>query len=165
LGKGKGNKTGGRDFKPGKPGGGRPALPPEIKEARKLNQFEVEMSLSNHLRMNRAEISRVIKDPDSRMLDILVASIIAKAVQTGDAARLDFILNRTIGKVKEQIEITDSRVEIQLAYNPKGVLTDGQTAQGKSAITTARTIDVAISNQGTGESMASSVQVRRQGDA
>jgi hypothetical protein len=163
LGKGKGNKTGGRDFKRGNPGGGRPLLPTEIKEARKLNKYDVEMSLTNHLRMNREQIATVIKNPESNMLDILVASIIAKAVQTGDQQRLDFILNRTIGKVVDTIEVADNRVSIALAYNPKErILGHGTTKEISS-----RTIDVDArdSCEGPGESMASPLQVGRKADA
>lgn len=162
MGKGKGNKTGGRDFKPGNPGGGRPLLPEEIKEARKLNKYDVEMSLTNHLRMTRDQIATVIKDPESKMLDILVASIIAKAVQTGDQQRLDFILNRTIGKVSDHIEISDNRMSIMLAYNPKErILAHGQTKE----ISSGATIDIGHSGEGTRQGMAPPIQVGREADA
>jgi len=39
-------------------------------------------------------------------LELMIASIVWKAIAEGDERRFDFILNRTIGKVKEEIDIT-----------------------------------------------------------
>lgn len=40
------------------------------------------------------------------MLEAMVANIMLKAVENGDASRLDFLLNRAYGKVREEIDIT-----------------------------------------------------------
>lgn len=160
----KGVIHGSRPFKPGQRANpkGRPPTPPEVREVRKLNKHDVELSLTSHLRMTRDQIADVIEDPNAKMLDVLVASIIAKAVQTGDQQRLDFIFNRTIGKVSDQIEISDNRMSIMLAYNPKErILAHGQTKE----ISSGATIDIGHSGEGSRQGMAPPVQVGREADA
>ncbi len=87
-------------FKPGQSGnpGGKIKLPEDIREARKLNQIELERTVNKLLFADRATIHESIKRPETPMLELMVASIMAKAAQTGDQARLEFILCRMIGK-------------------------------------------------------------------
>lgn len=98
-------KTGGRDFKKGNPGGpGRPRLPPDIKGARAMNQLELERSINKMLFMTAEELQTLARDPDTALLDRMLASICIKGVKEGSHAHLDFILNRTIGKVSEKVQ-------------------------------------------------------------
>lgn len=94
-------------FKPGQSGnpGGRPKLPEDIKEARKLNQVELERIINKYLAMDREAVKTAISAPGTPMMELMVASIVAQAAQKGDHQRLDFVLNRLVGKVKEQIEV------------------------------------------------------------
>lgn len=85
--------------------GGRRKLPDDIKEARKVTQDELERSINRAVFSTRAELAALVKDPGTRMLDVMVASIVAQASQKGDQQRLDFLLNRMIGKVKDRIEV------------------------------------------------------------
>lgn len=50
-----------------------------------------------------------MKDPKSQMLTIMVASIMIKTVETGDAFRLQFLLDRAVGKVINIVESEDER--------------------------------------------------------
>lgn len=95
-------------FKPGQSGnpGGRPKLPDDIKEARKLNQHELERIINKYLAMSRDQVKESISSPTTPMMELMVASIVAQAAQKGDHQRLDFVLNRLVGKVKDQIEVT-----------------------------------------------------------
>ena len=103
----KGKKTGGRDFKPGQSGNpkGGPGLPKDLRDARKINQRELERVINLYLYMDRASLNEAIKDPKTPMVEIIAASIIAQAAQKGDQQRLEFILARMIGKVTERIEV------------------------------------------------------------
>jgi hypothetical protein len=97
-----------KPFKPGQSGNpnGRPKVPHDILEARKLNQVELERTVNKYLFTDRFSLQKVIKDPSTKMMDLMVASIMAQAAQKGDQQRLEFILNRLIGKVKDQIEVS-----------------------------------------------------------
>ena len=103
----KGKKTGGRDFKPGQSGNplGPPVLPPEVKEARKLTRIEFERIASQYMQMTKEEITKKLQDPKSTTLELIVMTIIHKAVKDGDQHRLDFLLNRLIGKVKDEVDV------------------------------------------------------------
>ncbi len=94
-------------FKPGQSGnpGGQAKLPDDIKEARKLNQIELERTVNKFLFADREALHAVIKAPETPMLELMVASIMAKAAQNGDQVRLEFILCRLIGKVQDRIEV------------------------------------------------------------
>lgn len=93
-------------FKPGNPGGpGRPIVPDDIKEARKLTSTEVERILTQLLSMSPSELVQIKQNPKSTMLELMIHSIVVNAVNKGDQQRLDFLLQRVIGKVKEKIEM------------------------------------------------------------
>ena len=94
-------------FKPGQSGnpGGRPKVPGDILEARKLNQAELERIINKYLYMDRESVKAAISSPTTPMMELMVASIVAQAAQKGDQQRLDFVLNRIVGKVKDQLEV------------------------------------------------------------
>lgn len=95
-------------FKPGQSGnpGGRPKLPDDIKEARKLNQIEFERVANTYLWQTPEEFHKALASKSTKMIDLMVARIIELAVEKGDHQRLEFLLARMIGKVKEQIDVT-----------------------------------------------------------
>lgn len=94
-------------WKPGQSGnpGGRP------KEL--LTTQSVAGLMGRLCRLTRDELFDVVKDPKSTMIEIMVASIMARAADQGDAGRLDFLLNRAIGRVKERLEVDDIRKELE----------------------------------------------------
>lgn len=94
-------------FKPGQSGnpGGKPKVPDDILKARKLNQIELERVVNKYLWLQRDEVQAAIKDPATPMMELMVASIVAQAAQKGDQVRLEFILARLIGRVKDTLEV------------------------------------------------------------
>lgn len=110
----KGRKTGGKDFTPGHDRGGRPALPDDVKQLKKLNVAEMERVLNNCLQMNRDQINEAQKNPDAPMIELLVLSIISHGINKGDPMRLNFLLDRLIGKVKESHELDISERTLQI---------------------------------------------------
>jgi hypothetical protein len=93
-------------FQPGnKLGKGRPKLPSDVKEARQFSKSEVDHSLSKFVVMTRDDLAKVKNDPESTLLDLALHSIFTHAINKGDHQRLEFILNRTIGKVRENIHV------------------------------------------------------------
>src|SRR5687768_18400816 len=82
-------------------GNGRPPLPPEVKEARKLTRTKAEELLNRFAHMTKLELEQVIKAPESTQLKLLVASILKQGIKWGEQARLTFVLVRLVVKVKE----------------------------------------------------------------
>lgn len=106
-------KTGGRDFKPGQSGNpaGKPPMPPELKAIKALTPGFVKMIIAKFARMSKEEMGQLLMKPPGsegapNMMEIMIGSIVAKAAQDGDYSRLNFLLDRSIGKVKEQVDIT-----------------------------------------------------------
>lgn len=90
---------------------GRPRVPPDVKEARLLTKAEVDLALSKLLLMNEEELQIVKEDPNCTVLQKLVISILEKGIEGGDAYRLGFLFDRTIGKTKEQIDVKLNRLD------------------------------------------------------
>jgi hypothetical protein len=96
-----GNPNGGPPetrFKPGNPGGGRPKGI--------ITATEVRALMGRFWSMSVLELREVIENPKSRMGELMVAAVMLKAYESGDYSRLAFLLDRSVGKVKEEIEQT-----------------------------------------------------------
>jgi len=102
-----GIKTGGRNFKPGVSGNpnGAPKIPDEIKEARKLNKIQVEEILNKFLNWPLSDLVLFTQKKESPVLEVLVARILLEGIKKGDQVRLEFIFQRLVGKVKEEIDL------------------------------------------------------------
>ena len=112
-------------FKPGQSGnpGGKPKVPDDIRKARTLNQIELERTVNRYLYMDRAQVQEAIKNPETPMIELMVASIMAQAAQKGDERRLEFILQRMIGRVTDKIEVkTPTPFVVQRANGDQLVL-------------------------------------------
>jgi len=81
-------------------------MAPELKGVPRLKKEEVEAVLARFAHMSRAEIRAKMEDPKTTMLEMMVGSVVLKAYKHGDQNRLNFLLDRTIGRVKEKIEVT-----------------------------------------------------------
>ena len=85
---------------------GRKKLPRDLAVANSLTKAKLEGLLNLHLWMTEKELNKVVKDAKTPMISKAIASIISKAIENGDDRRLTFILDRLIGKPKEEIDIT-----------------------------------------------------------
>lgn len=56
--------------------------------------------------MSREELEAHITNPKSPVLEVAVASVLVKAMTTGEYTGINFVLDRSIGRVKEHTEIT-----------------------------------------------------------
>lgn len=62
--------------------------------------------------MTREELQGIVQDPTATMLEITIAAVFVKAAKDGDYNRLAFLLDRTIGKVREEIAIETSQKHV-----------------------------------------------------
>lgn len=79
---------------------GRPKLPTEIREAQKLTRTEFERLLQKFIWMPKDKLEEFYGNPEILMIDAMIASIIMRAVNDGCTVRLNFLLDRLIGKSK-----------------------------------------------------------------
>lgn len=106
-----GRKTGGKNFQKGQSGNPKGLNSKGLSDARKLNKALVTELLNKFINMPTCDLVQFVKhntkeggaDPT---IETLVASILIKAINEGDQARLNFILDRLIGKVTDKVEYT-----------------------------------------------------------
>lgn len=101
---GKGGKRS-TSFKPGQTGNpdGRPRIPLDLKEARSVNKIEFDRVLNKYMYLCAPDINSSLKSDKLPMIELVVAKIIAKAFNEGDQRRLEFIIDRLIGKAPSDV--------------------------------------------------------------
>ncbi len=97
----------GRPFQPGQSGNpaGRGKLPEELRQYKELTPEEVKRMFAKYARMGEAGIDEAMNEDDTPMFEKVIASGLKRALKDGDYAKLNFILDRTIGKVAEKTSI------------------------------------------------------------
>lgn len=87
---------------------GRPKEPADLGELRKLTQAQFQRLLFRFVRMPLPDLKRKLENPETPVLDLMIGRVVFRAIKDGDYKRLDFLLDRMIGKVKEHIEVTEN---------------------------------------------------------
>ena len=86
--------------------GGRTKMPPEVKEARKLNRQTMELALNKFLHWETDKLAEFLRDKTNPVLEMIIAKILLESMIKGDQIRLNFIFDRLIGKVSDKVEHT-----------------------------------------------------------
>lgn len=94
-----------KPFKPGQSGN------PSGRRKGLLSQSEVQDLMSRFCRMTKEQLQGVVQNPASTMIEIMVAAVMVRAAKDGDYSRFEFLLARSIGKVKDQKEDHDTTGE------------------------------------------------------
>jgi hypothetical protein len=98
---------GGKKFKPGQSGNprGRQPLRPDLRRIQLMTADDSKRLLQKLMDLPKQSLEDLAADPSTPAMDLMVIQIILKAVQDGDHARLNFLFDRTIGKVLDKKEI------------------------------------------------------------
>lgn len=118
-------KTTGRDFVPGDPRinrEGRPKLPEELKEIRRMTRGEVELRILELWDKPEPEIKTILDDPKTSLRDKMIMRVMLRAIAKGDHAGLGFIMDTTFGKQTQKIDmqvrpfshLSDQDLDVQL---------------------------------------------------
>lgn len=102
----KGRKTGGKDFIPGDPRAGRPPLPPALKEAKRLNKTAFEEIINKYLWAPLADLEKAKDDKALATVESWMVAIMLKGRTTGEWSGYEWIAQRLLGKVKDQVEVS-----------------------------------------------------------
>lgn len=107
-------------FKPGQSGnpGGQPKQPAALLRLKKYTREEIDTVLLCFIGMTQKQLDERLADEvkPPTMLELMVAAVINKAVNDGCNTRLDFLLNRIVGRIQEAkpvIAYPESHVEAQ----------------------------------------------------
>ena len=88
---------------------GRPPVPDDVRGLKLMNQRDVELLLNTFMDKSADELVKFSQDLKNPVKEILVARILVEAIRKGDENRLEFVLNRLLGKPKE---ITEHHVKL-----------------------------------------------------
>ena len=71
-----------------------------------LTVDDIRSMMHRFWRMSADDLLTVLENPKTPMGELMIASVMAKAAKDGDYSRLAFLMDRQVGKVKEEIEQT-----------------------------------------------------------
>lgn len=94
----------------------------DLIEVRKLTRREFQIAANKYLFMNSREIKSLMEGGTVPMLDMMIMSIMWKAVQEGDERRFNFLLDRLIGGTVKRIAVRadeDEEPPIELSLDEK----------------------------------------------
>lgn len=85
-------------FKPGQSGnpGGKPKS--------LLTKAQVKVAFQKFAIKTRKELLVIMEDPNALLLDVMIAAVIMRVIKEGDANKLQFLLDRAVGRVDESAE-------------------------------------------------------------
>lgn len=91
-------------------------MSPELKKIKEFTADEIRRTIAKYMRLSKGELNRIIKEESDKlpMFEALVCSILANAMKSGDYSKLDFLLNRSGHKLKDESKVdvtTHSEVE------------------------------------------------------
>lgn len=94
-------------FQKGNKGGpGRPPDPPELKEAKRLNKTNFELLINKYLWASDADLAAALADSSLPKIERIMIRILQEADGGGDQGRMEWVTQRLIGKVKDQVEVS-----------------------------------------------------------
>jgi hypothetical protein len=100
----RGRKTGGRDFVKGQvanPKGRPDGLPNSVRQLTTKEYIELVNDLSG---LTANELKEIAKDGSTPAMKAMIANIMAKGIEFGDAGRAHFFLDRLLGPVVQKVE-------------------------------------------------------------
>lgn len=89
----------------------------ELRAVTKMSHAYITAIINKYSYMNRGDIKRAMEDAETSMIECTIASILVKAMQTGDYMKLNFLLDRAIGKVSEQLEVKSSHTVFSTTFS------------------------------------------------
>jgi hypothetical protein len=106
-------------FKPGDPraiAGGKKSrrTTPDINLARTMTAQEFEALVYSHMNKTMDELKTIEQEPSTTIKERMVISIMIAAAEKADQGRLEFLLQRTIGKVPDKHEVTTKSTHEQI---------------------------------------------------
>lgn len=101
----------------GNPAGRKP-FPEDLKKVTRINADEFKRRASKYLRMTVGQLDEIEADSNTEAIDLIIVSIIKKAGRSGDWMRMNFLLDRLIGKVSEKATDSEGSSQPKLIILP-----------------------------------------------
>lgn len=107
----------GRPFQKGDPRIGRNALPPEVREAKRISFIEFNILGNELISMSLEELKAVTKNPNERVDKQMIASAILHGLN-GNQNALNSLWDRLYGKPAETINHSGVNMELDMSKLP-----------------------------------------------
>lgn len=78
---------------------------PDLKHVKLMTPDLARRLIQKLMDMTQDELRALVSSPFTPMMELMVARVIDKALSEGDVARLNFLFDRTVGKVLEKHEL------------------------------------------------------------
>lgn len=119
---GEGSKV--TQFKKGQSGNpkGRPKTREDLKKIKLMTADEASRLIQKIVDMDADKLADMMADPKTPALEIMVAKVVLKAIQEGDTSRINFIFDRTVGKVIDKREVEVRPVTYEATVREDGTL-------------------------------------------
>lgn len=91
-------------FKPGQSGNpnGRPPKPKELDDC---TPMEIKLLIWRFWKTKRADLEAIVENAETPAGEAYMANVMLKGIKDGDPVRLDYLLNRLIGRVKIEADV------------------------------------------------------------
>jgi len=98
-------KPRGKPFKKGNSLASGNKMSDEQKLKAKLTRTQLRIIIRKFLYLNKPELVEVVNDANTNILELMVASVMNKAIVQGDEKRINWFLEQLFGKLKEKQEV------------------------------------------------------------
>lgn len=98
---------------------GRPPVKRELKNLKEQLKDDLEKYINELMKMELSQLKAIVEDKTGQYTSFkqILASILYRAGSKGDPMRMDAILNRVIGKVKDEVEVrTDQSITVNFGF-------------------------------------------------
>lgn len=103
---------------------------PAVRALKNLTRNELVEVGNLIIKNNMRDLKKLAKDDDATVLQRMLAAVASKVVATGDQAALEVLLNRFVGKVKDEVEMTGTGI---LSSAPQIIVTLPDNGRGKAS--------------------------------
>lgn len=80
-------------------------LPKDLAQAKTLNKRMTLEIFNKCIFMTLEQLNMRLKDPTTCAIELAICRVLVKAIELGDDRRINFLLDRLVGKVTEKVEL------------------------------------------------------------
>lgn len=88
---------------------GRPRVPEDVRQVTLLHRTEFVRLANELMKLDKSELKQRLETKGTPMIELMVGKIIWECVTKGDQQRLEFLLNRLIGRVPMKFNEEDEK--------------------------------------------------------
>lgn len=109
-------------WRPGQSGNPRGLIrqPDAIRQLKQLTKSELVEVGTLIVKGDVTTLKRVARDPKATVIHALVAAVAVRIIEKGDMVSLDLLLNRLIGKVRDEVALTGNMPQIIITLPSNG---------------------------------------------